>query len=68
MAFIFVSHTTETTEMLSDMLLKKMFRRKILLPGVSIFQRFISKTVEQAEEQLMNQLSLIPSEEEKRSY
>lgn len=58
------SHTTETTEMLSDMLLKKCLEEKILLPGVSIFQRFISKIVEQAEDQLMNQLSLIPSEEE----
>lgn len=58
------SHTTETTEMLSDMLLKKCLEEKILLPGVSVFQRFISKIVEQAEEQLTNQLSLIPSEEE----
>ena len=44
------SHTTETTEMLSDMLLKKCLEEKILLPGVSIFQRFISKIVEQAED------------------
>ncbi|MEK5189579.1 DUF4158 domain-containing protein [Enterococcus sp. FSL R5-0957] len=58
------SHTTETTEMLSNMLLKKCLEEKILLPGVSVFQRFISKIVEQAEEQLTNQLSLIPSEEE----
>ncbi|MBK4841304.1 transposase [Enterococcus faecium] len=57
------SRTTETTEMLSDMLLKKCLEEKILLPGVYIFQRFIFKIVEQAEDQLMNQLSLIPSEE-----
>ncbi len=50
--------------MLSDMLLKKCLEEKILLPDVSIFQRFISKIVEQAEYQLTNQLSLIPSEEE----
>lgn len=31
------SHATETTEMLSDMLLKKCLEEKILLPGVSIF-------------------------------
>lgn len=58
------SHTTESTGMLSDMLLKKCLEEKILLPGVSVFQLFISKIVEQAEEQLTNQLSLIPSEEE----
>lgn len=58
------SHTTETTEMFSDMLLKKCLEEKILLLGVSIFQRFISKIIEQAEKQLTNQLSLIPSEEE----
>jgi hypothetical protein len=36
--------------MLSDMLLKKCLEEKISLPGVSIFQRFISKIVEQAED------------------
>nr|WP_242384892.1 DUF4158 domain-containing protein [Enterococcus faecalis] len=57
------SYTIETTEMLSDMLLKKCLEEKTLLPGVPVFQYFISKIVEQAEDQLTNQLSLIPSEE-----
>lgn len=50
--------------MLPDMLLKKCLEEKILLPGVLLFQRFIFKIVEQAEEQSTNQLSITSSEKD----
>lgn len=58
-------YTTESTNMLFDMLLKKCLDEKIILPGFTTFSRFIASIVEKAEEQLYKQLALIPTNKEK---
>lgn len=60
------TYTTESSDMLFDMLLKKCLDEKIVLPGFTTFSRFIARTVEKAEEHLYYQLSLIPSKEERK--
>lgn len=59
-------YTTESTNMLFDMLLKKCLDEKIILPGFTTFSRFIASIVEKAEEQLYKQLALIPTNKEKK--
>lgn len=59
-------YTTESSDMLFDMLLKKCLDEKIVLPGVITFSRFIATAVEKAEEQLYQQLALIPTEGERK--
>ncbi|EHM3140222.1 Tn3 family transposase [Enterococcus faecalis] len=59
-------YTTESSDMLFDMLLKKCLDEKIILPGVTTFSRFIATAVEKAEEQLYQQLALIPTEGERK--
>lgn len=58
------TYTTESSDMLFDMLLKKCLDEKILLPGVTTFSRFIASTVEKSEEYLYQQLIAVPSKEE----
>lgn len=58
------TYTTESSDMLFDMLLKKCLDEKILLPGVTTFYRFIAGTVEKSEEYLYQQLVAVPSKEE----
>lgn len=60
------TYTTESSDMLFDMLLKKCLDEKIVLPGVTTFSRFIASTVEKAEEHLYQQLILVPSKEEQK--
>ena len=59
-------YTTESSDMLFDMLLKKCLDEKIVLPGVTTFSRFVASTVEKAEEHLYRQLSLVPTEDERK--
>ncbi len=59
-------YTTESADMLFDMLLKKCLDEKIILPGVTTFSRFIATAVEKAEEQLYQQLALIPTGGERK--
>ena len=42
-------YTTETDNMLFDMLLKKCLDEKIILPGFSTFERFVSKIIDSSE-------------------
>lgn len=58
------TYTTESSDMLFDMLLKKCLDEKILLPGVTTFSRFIASTVEKSEEYLYQQLIAVPPEED----
>lgn len=60
------TYTTESSDMLFDMLLKKCLDEKIVLPGFTTFSRFIARTVEKAEEHIYYQLSLVPSKEERK--
>lgn len=57
-------YTTESSDMLFDMLLKKCLDEKIILPGATTFSRFIASTIEKAEEYLYQQLIVVPSKEE----
>lgn len=57
------TYTIETEEMLSDMLLQKCLDERILLPGISVFQRFVTTAIEAAEKQLDERLSAVPSVE-----
>lgn len=56
--------TTETEKLLFDMLLKKCLDEKILLPGVTTFERFINGVTEVAADLLDSQLVAVPSVEE----
>ncbi|HBI2046975.1 TPA: Tn3 family transposase [Enterococcus faecalis] len=53
-------YTTETREMLFDMLLKKCLDEKILLPGITTFDRFIGSIVDVTEENLYQLLANVP--------
>ena len=57
-------YTTETDNMLFDMLLKKCLDEKIILPGFSTFERFVSKIIDSSEKQLYKLLSEIPATSE----
>ena len=59
-------YTTETNKMLFDMLLKKCLDEKILLPGISTFERFIARIVEASEKELYKQLAGILTNAEKK--
>jgi len=57
-------YTTESFDMLFDMLLKKCLDEKIILPGITVFSRFITSIVDKTEDILYQKLILIPSEED----
>lgn len=59
-------YTTESSDMLFDMLLKKCLDEKIVLPGVTTFSRFVASTVEKAEEHLYQQLASLPTANERK--
>ncbi|HHD7854504.1 TPA: Tn3 family transposase, partial [Enterococcus faecium] len=59
-------YTTESSDMLFDMLLKKCLDEKIVLPGITTFSRFVASAIEKAEEHLYRQLSLVPTEDERK--
>ncbi|MDQ6353874.1 DUF4158 domain-containing protein, partial [Enterococcus faecalis] len=48
-------YTTESSDMLFDMLLKKCLDEKIVLPGITTFSRFVASAIEKAEEHLYRQ-------------
>lgn len=56
--------TNETEKLLFDMLLKKCLDEKILLPGVTTFERFVNGVTEVAADLLDSQLVAVPSAEE----
>ncbi|MDN6125720.1 MAG: Tn3 family transposase [Lactiplantibacillus plantarum] len=54
-------YTNETNQLLSDMLLKKCLDEKILLPGITTFERFVSQTIELAADQTDQAIAAIPT-------
>lgn len=59
--------TTESFPMLFDMLLKKCLDEKIILPGISVLERFLTHIIEQTEQKLIQKLETIPNDQEKAS-
>lgn len=54
-------YTNETNKLLYDMLLKKCLDEKILLPGITTFERFVSQIIELAADQTDQAIAAIPS-------